>query len=422
MTSEQKYLLRIIRAVLHDNQQTITERPQLAEGLNEFCYESVPFDYNKLLNEAKRNVIANTAAYVICKDESVPADIRKKFERERMLITMQQIKQAAVIRELADIMDAEKMQCIFLKGSVLKALYPDSFMRSMSDIDVLISDEDIQALAPVLEAKGFIPDKAVQGVGNHYVYEKYDVVHIEFHPDLESIESGYGKEVFSRLHPEAITMADEMDPFTHSVALGDHEYARCLAPDYHYVYVILHMLKHFLGSGTGIRSFMDIWVMNHAYGQEWNRSEINALLDHFGLLKFEQYALALTDIWFDLEDKSCITESIDADVLADLEEYILGSGVYGNLGNHIIKEMKQDTSAAGKMKYLLHAYFRPLSMMREMYPVLNRAPFLLPLVWPYRAVEIFVKRGRSARNKLRFLANADEELAVKQKKLFDSVI
>lgn len=56
-----------------------------------------------------------------------------------------------------------------------------------------------------------------------------------------------------------------MNIWDYSIPINDHEYALQLIPEYHYLYVIMHMLNHFFTAGTGIRSIMDVWVMNSVY-------------------------------------------------------------------------------------------------------------------------------------------------------------
>ena len=47
---------------------------------------------------------------------------------------------------------------------------------------------------------------------------------------------------------------------------------------------------------------------------------------------------------------------------------------------------------------------------------------LLPVMWVYRPFEIFAKRRKQARSKLRYVANADADRAERNKELFERVI
>lgn len=414
MTPSTNYLLTTIKSILHNEPMPATNASTSAS--------SNAIDYTEVYRMAVKSSVANLVAFGICKDESVPAKVRDAFDKERLKIIMQQTRQNAVISDLKEILGKTERKGVLLKGSIIKDLYPDHFMRSMSDIDVFMEEDDVRQLYDAFIERGY--STGVQGIGNHYEYEK-NVAKVEFHPELVALDSEYGQKVFAVMYPNAKSVAEEMELWEHTVPYEGSDFLRQLTPDYHYMYVVMHALSHLMGSGTGIRSFIDIWVMNQHYGLSWDRAELNALLERFGLLRFEQYALALADRWFELDSEvqaSAKTIDINEDALEALEVFVLDSGTYGNLENNLLKEMHHDTGADSRVRYLAHAFFRPLSMMKQHYPVLKKAPVLLPVMWVYRTVEIFLKRGDTARRKLKVVATADQEKARKNKELFEKVI
>ena len=60
-------------------------------------------------------------------------------------------------------------------------------------------------------------------------------------------------------------------------------------------------------------------------------------------------------------------------------DYILGSGTYGTAKNHVENEVAR----RGKLGYLLSRAFMPYGLMCTLYPVLKKAPVLLPLCWVF---------------------------------------
>ena len=416
MTPSINYLLTTIKSILHNEPM-----PASVAGTSA---SSDAIDYTEVYRMAVKSSVANLVAFGICKDESVPAKVRDAFDKERLKIIMQQTRQSSVLSDLKEILGESEMKGVLLKGSIIKDIYPDHFMRSMSDIDVFMEEDDVKQLYDAFIERGY--STGVQGIGNHYEYEK-NVAKVEFHPELVALDSEYGQKVFAVMYPDAESVAGEMDIWEHTVPFEGSDYLRQLTPDYHYMYVVMHALNHLMGSGTGIRSFIDIWVMNQHYGLSWDRAELNALLGRFGLLRFEQYALALADRWFsvdaDIMARSVAPSvSVEPDALDALEEFILDSGTYGNQANHILKEMGHDTAGASKIKYLFKAMFRPYKTMKGIYPVLEKVPVLLPIMWVYRPFEIFAKRGKQARSKLRYVANAEADRAERNKELLERVI
>lgn len=410
MDIEVKYIMDTIKSILH-------KKPMHTECTPAYLNE---LDYWKIYQIAMKNNIANLVAFKICQDASIPKEIRAKFDNERLKNIMQQTKQSSVLIDLKNICEKTEKKGILLKGSIIKDYYPDPFMRSMSDIDVFMEKEDIEQLYGTFIELGYSP--GVQDKDNHYEFQKNVIAKVEFHPELVALDSEYGEKVFLRKHPSAKSIADEMNIWNHTMDYDGCKYYRQLTPEYHYVYIVMHALSHLLISGTGIRTFVDIWVMNHQYARKWDRKLLNGILENFGLLRFEHYALALSDRWFELDVDGCISIEIEEDVLDAMEWFILNSGTYGNVSNGLLKEMKHDASAISKTKYLIHSFFLPLSDMRRYYQVLDSKPYLLPIVWIYRGFEVLIKRRSNIKNKITLVANVDQDKADKIKELFDRMI
>ena len=213
-----------------------------------------------------------------------------------------------------------------------------------------------------------------------------------------------------------------MDIWSHTLPVENNEYARQLMPEYHYLYIIMHMMNHFMAAGTGIRSIMDIWVMNNHYSDKWDRALIENLLKDYGLFTFEKYALALADKWFGLDGVSYLPNDIETDVLENYESYILESGTYGSTAHSITREIDSRTDAASKIKFLLARLFLPYDAIKKIYPVLEKYPLLLPLMWVRRAFEVIFLRGKSTKTKMKAVAKADNDSTEKQNELMRSIM
>jgi len=406
MNNEQQYLINILKHLLHEDDNLPSNNSDI--------------DFDLVYRIAKHNSVANMAAYLISKDLSISADVRQKFEKERMQIIMQRIKQEAVISELKEIFDSNEKRGVILKGSIIKDFYPVQYMRSMSDIDFFMEEKDIKDIAGDIAQNGYMAD--LQGLGSHYTYIKYDVVHVELHSDIEPINSSYGKNVFQPRFPDATSIEEEMDLWSHTIPFKGSNYMVQLTPEYHYAYMIMHAMRHFMSSGTGIRSIMDVWVMNNHYAKKWDRDMLATLLEKFGMARFEKYAVALADRWFDLHDTVSVAPELDDDTLDAFESFIFGSGTYGNIDNGVVARMGHETNIRSKLAFLLKAFFLSYEYMKHQYPVLGKAPILLPVMWVYRVFDVFHKRGASAKHKLHSVVNADEKKAQTQKEMLDELL
>lgn len=178
----------------------------------------------------------------------------------------------------------EKAQIPFLplKGSVIRKYYPEAWMRTSCDIDVLVHREDLENTISHL-------------VSNHNYVEKeratHDVslftqtgIHVELHFDL--VEEGRAKNAIDVLQAvwENATLHENSD------------YWYEMTDAYFYFYHIAHMAKHFENGGCGIRPFIDLWILDHMKDIDIPARDV--LLSQGGLLKFSRAARILSEVWF----------------------------------------------------------------------------------------------------------------------------
>jgi len=314
-------------------------------------------------------------------------------------------------------LDKTESKAIVLKGAILRELYPNPALRSMSDIDIYSELENIERLHDVLLNEGFA--SGTIGIDNHYEYTKYETVKIELHPELVALNSAYGRKIYSKHFESNMPVSVAMDIWNHTEQIDNHLGAFKLDPEYHYLYIVMHMTNHFFGAGTGIRSVMDIWIMNNRYKNQWNHEKKSQLLEKFGLTCFEKYVVALSNKWFS-SSPEFLTNNINEGLLTQFEDYILESGTYGSFSHKTQNELAQNGNIARRILYLLKALFLPYSVMKKLYPVLNKAPILLPFMWIYRGIDYLIHRNREAKRKIGVvLKNRCDNT---QKELFDYLL
>ncbi|MBR3039870.1 MAG: nucleotidyltransferase family protein [Lachnospiraceae bacterium] len=406
LSKEYLFLLNTIKGILHN------------EETGEIESESV--NYERVLRIAVENGIANTIADRIFGRKDAPENIKKEFYKQKMITMSRSIAADNNLQRVYASLDAHKIRGLFLKGTILKKLYPKAYLRSMSDADVYAAREDMDEVYSLMINMGY--NTGAIGRGNHYEYMMGKGFKIEYHPELVAISSWYGDRVFSKKHPEEKDIAIYMDIWNHTLPMETYECARQLVPEYHYLYVIMHMMNHFLKSGTGIRSVMDVWVMNNHYADKWDRELIESLLEDYGLRTFEAYALALADRWFDLEKLPYLNKDVDARVLEEYERYILESGTYGSTEHYVSRELGNKTGMENKVRYLAELFFAPYGKMKRMYPVLEKAPVLLPIMWGGRAIDKFRLRGKKTRGKIKTVMKANKQKADWQSELMRKMV
>lgn len=296
------------------------------------------------------------------------------FEKQQMLAVFRHEGFAYEIERLENALEEARIPFILLKGSVLRTLYPEPWMRTSCDVDVLVHPETLAAAEACLtEALGYRREKE----GAHDVtLVSEGGVHVELHFTL--VEERRAKGAYRLL--ERV--------WEYAAPKEGRQFDYALSDDFFYFYHVAHMAKHFAGGGCGVRSFLDLWFLEQLPHDGAARK---ALLIEGGLLSFAEEARHLCRLWFSGE-----TETLP--VPDDVARFVLFGGVYGSKGNYVAIQQKKQ---GGRMRYVFARLFLPYREMRYVYPILGRIPVLLPVFWVWRWIEHLARGG--ARRSLREL-------------------
>lgn len=288
--------------------------------------------------------------------EQLPPDVQNAFNGAYMKAIYRDAQLEYTKGCLQEELENARIPHIFLKGSVLKHDYPVPALRTMSDIDLLIREEDYEALDAVAQKLEAVQDF---GDGNHKNYMFPGKVLAEFHPNF--------------LH-HASRVSTLVNPgWQYAEQMGNSSQWR-LTEEGFYLFHICHLADHFTGSGMGVRFILDTWVLRHLHKNQPDRAKVEAELARFDLLDFTRNIEALAEAWFSGVETTPLLE--------ELGEYVLANGVFGNLSQSALNEV---SLAGNRGKALLRRVFYPRAEMESRYPWCKGKPILLPAAWFARA-------------------------------------
>lgn len=265
-----------------------------------------------------------------------------------------------------------------LKGAITKKYYPQPEMRYMCDVDMLIKQEQYPKIKEIMEGLGF--EFVVES--NHEYVWKRKYLNLELHKYL--IPS-YNKDYYDYYG----TGWKRAQKKSHSeYELGREDFL---------IYIFTHLAKHYRDSGVGIKHFADIWVYKRA---EKNLDEeyINSELAKLQLAEFYKNSMKLLDVWFEGRKSDDMTDF--------MTKWIFSSGAYGTPENNnlsaALKETKVFKDSGHRQAGLyIRKIFLPLEKMKGRYTVLKKAPYLLPVMWIVRLLDLvlFKRKNISESNK-----------------------
>ena len=160
----------------------------------------------------------------------------------------------------------------------------------------------------------------------------------------------------------------------------------------------MHLRKHLLNHGAGVRQFMDIAVFTKAYQNEMDWDWIEEKLEELDLTRFAQMCYTFLYRWFGFPSPMEMQE-ISEELYESSTQRILENGVFGFQSSDDSTALASYAAVQGgvfgKIWYLLQTIFPPYALMQTMteYRFVIGRPLLLPAAWVYRFI-LVAKRGR----------------------------
>ena len=360
LTPETKVLVKLfVEAVKNDGKSMNVE--------NEI---SAQFNWQKLFAEAKRHNIG-AMLYPCAKKAGCP---------EPLITAWSQIADKALRKELlfnaersAIISEFEKagIKYIPLKGIIIKDYYPRKGMREFTDNDMLLEEKSIPAATKIMEKRGYRSN-----INEDYTdcpFYKEPIFNFELHRAL-----------FAKNVPIAKYFKD---PWKKAVKDNDSNYGYHMTNEDFYIHVITHFYKHYaISRGAGLKFFADFYYLQIGL-IESQKADINYIkkeLSKIGILEFYEKTVEMTERLFKGDETLFTSEML---------LYVLSSGAYGNKSQEIANKIKNN----GRVKYWISRLFPTKGYMVKVFPIIRKAPVLLPFLWIVRLVRApFTKSGRES--------------------------
>ena len=326
-------------------------------------------------------------AYMGLKELNLPQEAVAQLSGAYHRAIFREAQQDHVRTRLSAMLAEAGVDHVFLKGAVLKYDYPVPALRTMSDMDILVSTEDYEAVDRVSLA---LSGNSLAGDGNHRSFEFPGGVLVEFHPNI--------------VH-HASRLAAGINPGWQLVQPG--EGCRELTEEGLYLTVMTHLADHFLGGGIGVRFVLDIWVMRKLRAKPMNSQLVLQTLDTMGLGEFAGNIEALADLWFG--------DGQPTPVLEELGDYILTSGTHGFSERAILNSVS--LSAGGRLGALWEKAFYPRQELEDRYPWCSGKTYLLPAAWCARAFRAVTKHGHLVRKWSKDTGRVSKEEIARQREM-----
>lgn len=291
-------------------------------------------------------------------------EVSAKFQKQQMLSVYRYQQLNYELERIRRTLEEAEIPFLPLKGSVIRKYYPEPWMRTSCDIDVLVHEEDLEkAVDALVEALGY----KNEGKSSHDVtLVAENGIHIELHYDLiEEVR-----------YPNVVKLLSRV--WEYAEPMNGAGYWHRLKDEMFYLYHCAHMAKHFENGGCGIRPFTDLWILDNRIPND--QTVRDQLLEQGGLLPLAIACRNLSKVWFDHAEHDKTTEK--------MQDYILFGGVYGTLDNRVAV---QQNKKGGKVQYALSRIFLKYDVIKFHYPILQKHRWLTPIMEVRRWFKLLFK-------------------------------
>ena len=392
MERESQYLLHLLGAYIKN------ETPQVRREI----------DWYQLVKLANIHNLTGTLGYMvmtypICPDQDLCTRLRSQC--------MTNLIHFANRGELASVFSGtlaeHGIDHIFMKGYVLREFYPVPELRTFGDIDIVIRQEDRGRCHELMKQLGF-----------------------QIKTDWEPVYSYLNENEFYELHTELLetdvsSRADYRDYFRdlwqHVMEAGEHCYQ--FQPEYHFLYMLVHIAKHIVGSGAGLRMYLDVAVFVQHYGERLDWAHISRELETMKLAAFANAVLTLVQESFGIKSPINLLP-IPAQTKADFLAFTVDGGVFGqnsrDSGVNSLKNESRSTGEISRTGTIVRRLFPSAQSIKSRYTYLQDRPWLLPAAWVHRLIRTKDKLRDHAQEAQNILS-ADREAVQKLNALFDEI-
>lgn len=362
--------------VMTVNQCVISAIRSVINPEEDFCFNA-DIDFDEVFRVSLANKVENIVAYAL-EPYKEQIGIWKKFEECMYVSIVQNERQEIELEQLLERFSKAGIDYMILKGYIIKNLYPSPDMRTMGDIDILIKPENADGTKKIFDDLGY---RIIYENIREFNCRKPPMIDMEIHLDMIS-------EQYKEYHEYYKNIWERVNSDNGIYKMTDEDYL---------IYHIIHLMKHYKGTGTGIRSFLDIHVFLQKKGENLDWEYISEEFKKLNMEQFAKNAVALA--------KMCFGNGERTDILSEMEEYVFESGVYGS-DEHAKLFGEVKARKEGKFKMYRDLFFPDIHVMSSLYPALIKRRYLMPLYWFKRLFEKIVLRKTQYKLKSAFQKNS----------------
>ena len=376
-------------------------------------YADSEVDWKAVFDECKAQSVISLAFSALQKEE-VPQNIYahwKALVNENLAVNS---KVSYAHTMLNDLLNQASIPYVILKGCASAEYYDDPLLRTMGDVDFLVSEKEIKQVDKLLKNQGFVFNNSFHEIER--AYEKEGVI-LELHWSITGIPGGKTGE---RLESFFYDIFDKSE-------LKHFDLAEYYSPSsfHHGLVMLLHVARHMITGGIGLRHFCDWAVFVDKVGKDFV-SLFEDKLKQVGLWRFAQIMTQFCTTYLGLPQQEWAGIA-EKQLLAELKDDVFASGNFGHKDLSRADEAKFITSrkkgGVNNDSNLKQAVLSANEIVRRHWKFADKVPLVYPAGWAFFGGRYAIRSIAGKRDRLKVSAlvkGADKRKEIyKSLKLFE---
>ena len=336
-----------------------------------FADESI--DWSTVLGECRAQAVTSLAFAALPK-EHVPEDV---FDQWKYLFNLDVVSNSRISYAhtvLHELLTEHRIPYVILKGCISAQYYDNPVLRMMGDIDFYINPSDKKRVDSLLKSHGFeLHDNDHEF---ETVYTKDGSIY-ELHTKINGIPGGkagkqieaYFKDIFEKAKTKNLDLAQYNSP----------------SPFHHGLIMLLHVARHMITGGIGLRHFCDWAVFVEKMGESFP-SLFESKLKKVGLWRFAQIMSQFCVLYLGATYQPWMGK-LEKELLRDLKDDVFAGGNFGHKDLKRADEAKFITSrkkgGVNNDSNIKQAFLSANDIVRKHWQFADKVPVVFPVGWAF---------------------------------------
>lgn len=260
--------------------ERLQEVSSLIDGSLVACHQS-SFDWSSLLRSYEDHALLGVVAHAIMSlpvdKQPTPQQVTCLYDHVAQLVRGR-YDQQQIIAEVFSLLREAGIHTILLKGEGLAVLYPNTSLRAVGDIDILVPHDRYEQAVHILQNISEDAGREDYLERHYQLTVQGTTIEIHHHPGWAA--NGAYESAFQTLSDHYLQpLTSNPSPITPNLSPLTSN------PHYNALYVFNHLLHHMHDGGVGLRQFVDWALVLSANADAIDRNQLQMDLRATGLLR-----------------------------------------------------------------------------------------------------------------------------------------